>query len=295
MIADFLQARALVVSATTIKSDDWYLSRFVEFLEAQGVAELQGVRVGHLIGYHETLKTTPNRFGRPLSESYIYRAVMLAKVFLVWAREAGVVLLDFSSLQLKRATRKAVVAPGVDQVARLLEAPDVNTPEGLRDRLILECFYTLGIRRRECQALSIEHLDLSAATMLVAGKGKRERLLPLSPRLVELLTRYLWNARLKLRPHPDEAALWVSAQTGRRLGYSYFHHLVVDLCTQLGLKIHPHLLRHACATHLLEAGADLDSIQALLGHKRASSTAHYAKANAVELHAEHARCHPRAK
>jgi integrase/recombinase XerC len=112
---------------------------------------------------------------------------------------------------------------------------------------------------------------------------------------VELLTRYLWNARLKLRPHPDEPALWIAQQTGRRLGYSYLHHLVVDLCTRRGLKIHPHLLRHACATHLLEAGAELEAIQQLLGHKQASSTGIYAQVRPPELAAEFARCHPRAK
>jgi integrase/recombinase XerD len=259
------------------------------------VAEVQAVREEHLARYHEALKTSVNRFGKPVSANYIYRAMMVPKIFLIWAREAGFVLLDFSGFRLQRPTRKAVDVPGVDQVARLLEAPDVGRPEGLRDRLILEFFYTLGVRRRECHGLSIEDLDLKAGTVLVAGKGYRERLLPLSPRLVALLTRYLWNARLKLRPHADETALWISPQTGRRLGYSYLHHLVVDLCAQLGLEMRPHLLRHACATHLLEAGADIDVIQTLLGHKRPASTGIYARVKPLELATEFFKCHPRAR
>ena len=292
---DFLKARALVVSAATVRGDDWYLTRFFQFLRALDVNEVQAVREEHLDRYHQSLKEAVNRFGRPVSASYVYRAMMVPKIFLVWAHEAGLMLLDFSAYRLERPTKKVVVVPSVDQVALLLEAPDADTPEGLRDRLILEFFYTLGVRRRECHSLSISNLDLGAATVLVAGKGYRERLLPLSPRLVELLTRYLWNARLKLRPHPDETALWVSPQTGRRLGYSYLHHLVVDLCAELGLSMRPHLLRHACATHLLEAGADIDVIQTLLGHKRAESTAIYAKVKPLELRTEFARCHPRAK
>ena len=292
---DFLKARALVVSAATVRGDSWYLARFFEFLRGFDVNEVQAVREEHLDHYHAGLKNAVNRFGRPVSANYIYRAMMVPKIFLVWAREAGFVLLDFSGFRLERPTKKAVTVPSVDCVARLLEAPDADTPEGLRDRLILEFFYTLGLRRRECHGLSVGDLDLRAETVLVAGKGYRERLLPLSPRLVELLTRYLWNARLKLRPHPDETALWVSPQTGRRLGYSYLHHLVVDLCAELGLEMRPHLLRHACATHLLEAGADIDVIGTLLGHKRAESTALYTKVKPQELRTEFARCHPRAK
>lgn len=292
---DFLKARALVVSAATVRGDDWYLSRFFEFLRGLGVTEVQAVREEHLDHYHAGLKKAVNRFGRPVSAYYIYRSVMVPKIFLVWAREAGFVLLDFSGYRLEKPAKKPVKVPNVEQVSRLLEAPDAGTPEGLRDALILEFFYTLGVRRRECHGLNVGDLDLRAETVLVAGKRYRERLLPLSPRLVELLTRYLWNARLKLRPHPDETALWVSPQTGRRLGYSYLHHLVVNLGSELGLKMRPHLLRHACATHLLEAGADIEAIQTLLGHKQAGSTAIYAGVKPLELRTEFARCHPRAK
>lgn len=295
LIKAFLEARALYVSASTVRGDDWYLSRFFKFLDSQGVGEAQGVLEEHLARYHEKLKRSVNRFGKPVSESYIHRSLMVPKLFLVWAYEAGFVLLDFSAFKVAEPTRKAVAVPSADQVAILLEAPDIAKPEGLRDRLILEFFYTLGVRRRECHGLSLENINLSAATVVVAGKGYRERLLPLSPRLVELLTRYLWKARLKLRPHPDESALWISPQTGRRLGYSYLHHLVVGLCRELGLEMRPHLLRHACATHLLEAGADLDVIQTLLGHKQASSTGIYARVKPLELRTEFQKCHPRAK
>ena len=288
-------SRALYVSVATVNGDDWYLSRFLAFLEAQGVVEVQAIREDHLSRYQHSLNEAMNRFGRPVSKSYVYRAVMVAKMFFVWAKDAGFILLDFSSFRLEKPTRKPVVVPGIDHVALLLEAPNVETPEGLRDRLIFEFFYTLGLRRRECHGLDIGHLNFEAGTVVVAGKGQRERLLPLSPRLVELLKRYLREARLKLRPHPEETALWIAQQTGRRLGYSYLHRLVVDVCSSLGLKIHPHLLRHACATHLLEAGADLDTIQTLLGHKRATSTSHYAKVKPLELKAEFLRCHPRAK
>ena len=169
LVEEFLLGRALYVSAATVKGDDWYLSRFFGFLEAQGVVEVQAIREDHLSRYQHSLNEAMNRFGRPVSKSYVYRAVMVAKMFLVWAKDAGFVLLDFSSFRLEKPTRKPVVVPGMDQVALLLEAPNVETPEGLRDRLIFEFFYTLGLRRRECHGLDIEHLNFEAGTVVVAG------------------------------------------------------------------------------------------------------------------------------
>ena len=175
-----------------------------------------------------------------------------------------------------------------------MEAPDASCPEGFRDRLILECFYTLGLRRKECHRLDLADLELGAGTLKVMGKGSRERLLPLSPRLVELFKAYLRDGRPALRPSPEESALWVSPQSGRRLGYSTVKQRLDRFGDQVGLKVHPHLLRHACATHLLEGGADVESIAQLLGHKRTDSTSHYAQVKPAEMRSEHARCHPRA-
>lgn len=291
----FLAERALQVSARTVQGDESYLRRFLEFSEELGVDEVRDIDKEHLTRYSLRLRSSPGRRGQPLSGSFLKRAVLVPKLFLSWAREAGYVLLDFSELPLPRESRKLVAVPSVEQVNMLMEAPDLSRPEGLRDRLILECFYTLGLRRQECHRLNVEHLDLGAGTVLVAGKGARERLLPLSPRLTELFKLYLRNARPRLRPHVEEPALWIAAQTGRRLSYESLKQRVKAFCDELGLEITPHRLRHACATHLLEGGADLAHIQELLGHRRASSTEIYTKVRPLELHREHQRCHPRAQ
>ena len=144
LVEEFLLGRALYVSAATVKGDDWYLSRFFGFLEAQGVVEVQAIREDHLSRYQHHLNEAMNRFGRPVSKSYVYRAVMVAKMFLVWAKGAGFHLFDFSSFRLEKPTRKPVVVPGVNQVALLLEAPNVETPEGLRDRLIFRVLLHVG-------------------------------------------------------------------------------------------------------------------------------------------------------
>jgi integrase/recombinase XerD len=205
------------------------------------------------------------------------------------------VLLDFSSFPVTRPLRKLKSIPSVAQVNRLIDAPGTDTPEGLRDALIIEFFYTLGVRSRECIRLDVGHVDLGAGTVRVMGKGSRERLLPMSPRLAALVTRYLRDGRPNLRPHHDEPALWIAAQTGRRLMYSTIKQRLARFGDLQGLKVHPHLLRHACATHLLEAGAEPEHIQKLLGHKSASSTELYAQVRPAELRAEHERHHPRAR
>lgn len=290
----FLAERALQVAANTVQGDEFYLKRFFEFAKGLGVDEVQAVRPEHLASFYFELKSSVNRRGKPFSAGFLKRSIIVPKLFLAWAQQAGFVLLDFGAFPTEKVPRKLVTVPSVEQVELLLEAPDLTTPEGLRDRLLFECFYTLGLRRRECHDLNVEHLDLGAGTVLVAGKGSRERLLPLSPRLVELILRYLRDARPQLRPHADEPALWIAAQTGRRLGYESLKLRVKAFCDELGLDITPHRLRHACATHLLENGADLLHIQTLLGHLRTSSTEIYTKVRPLELHAEHHRCHPRA-
>ncbi len=296
LIEPFLVERRLTVAALTVSKDGHYSQDFVSFLESRGVDEVAAVTEEHLAEYALELRgRLSQRFKRPLSDSTIARALSLARTFLVWARAQGHVLLDFSSFPVTRPLRKLKTIPTIAQVNSLIEAPGTDTPEGLRDALIIEFFYTLGVRSRECIRLDVGHVDLGAGTVRVMGKGSRERLLPMSPRLAALVTRYLRDGRPNLRPHHDEPALWISSQTGRRLQYSTIKQRLARFGDLQGLKMHPHLLRHACATHLLEAGAEPEHIQQLLGHKRADSTERYAQVRPDELQAEHQRSHPRAR
>lgn len=296
LIEPFLTERRLMVTALTVSKDGHYSKDFTSFLESRGVDEVAAVTEEHLAEYALELRgRLSQRFKRPLSDSTIARSLSLARTFLVWARAQGHVLLDFSSFPVTRPLRKLKTIPTVAQVNSLIEAPGTDTPEGLRDALIIEFFYTLGVRSRECIRLDVGHVDLGAGTVRVMGKGSRERLLPMSPRLAALVTRYLRDGRPNLRPHHDEPALWISSQTGRRLQYSTIKQRLARFGDLQGLKMHPHLLRHACATHLLEAGAEPEHIQQLLGHKRADSTERYAQVRPDELQAEHQRSHPRAR
>ena len=294
-MAAFLMMRSQRVAASTVKGDRAYLERFLDYCQEQQVTELQGVRPRHLKSYQLWLQTQPGKNRDRLSDTYIHRSLHIPRLFLMWAREAGHILLDFSSFELPWKSEKLPVVPTQKQMKALIEAPDAETPTGLRDRLILEFFYVLGLRRKESHQLNLDDIDQGHRTVRVLGKGNKERLLPISPGLWGLLEHYFRWGRARLRPYPEEMALWVSPSSGGRVSYSCLRDYVRDYSRALGMEFHPHQLRHACATHLLEAGAELPYIQEFLGHARLSSTQRYTRVRPLELHQEFLRCHPRAR
>lgn len=294
LLEPYLQERALAVSASTVTGDLFHLNRFFGFLKRCRVFHVGKVEFQLLDRYRRELETKPGRRGSPLSQAFKHKALHTVRLFLCWACGAGHTLVDFERYPLPHRTLPEIVVPTVEQVKRLLEAPDSHSPSGRRDRMVLESFYALGLRRRESHRLDIGDLHFTKQTVRVLGKRQRERILPLSDRLCTLLGSYLKESRPRLRPFPDEQALWVSPQTGTRLSYTYLRDIVTRYARELGLQgLYPHVLRHAAATHMLEGGAKLSQIQAFLGHTVPSSTERYAQVTDDELKAEYRRCHPR--
>jgi integrase/recombinase XerD len=296
LLEPYLTERALVVSASTVASDLFYLGRFFEFLDESGLSHVGQTTFETLDRYRRQLDTMPGKRGAPLSKAFKQKALQIPRFFLSWSFREGHTLLDFESYPLPtRRLQDSIEVPTVDQVEKLLELPDTSSPQGRRDRLVLESFYTLGLRRRESHRLYIGDLNFTHQTVRVMGKRSRERILPLSDRLCRLLSDYLKNTRPFLRPLPEEQALWISSQTGKRLCFSSLREVVYRNAEKLGLgRVYPHLLRHAAATHMLEAGAKLEQIQVFLGHTVPASTERYAQVTDEELKREHRRSHPRA-
>lgn len=295
LVDAYLVERSLYVSSSTVTNDIFHLERFFEFLDSRGLDHVGLVSFDHLDAYRRQLETVPGKRGKIVSDTFKHKSLQVPRFFLNWVSCRGLTLVDFSLYPLPHRTANEILVPTVQQVNMLLEAPDPTKPAGWRDRLVLESFYTLGLRRRESHRLSIGDLNFNQQTVRVVGKRQRQRLLPLSDRLCQLLAMYLKEMRPRLRPFPDEQALWISPQSGTRLGFTYLRDIVRRNASRLGLQIYPHLLRHACATHMLEAGATLKHIQAFLGHDSPSSTERYAKVTGPELRKEFDRCHPRAR
>lgn len=180
------------------------------------------------------------------------------------------------------------------QVEALLNAPDVTTPLGLRDRAILELMYASGLRVSEVVELPFEQINLSAGLVQVTGKGAKERIVPVGEVALEWIGRYLRDARPQLVGRKWVPTLFVS-RLGRPMTRQTLWHRVHQLAWVAGIAgtLSPHGLRHAFATHLLNHGADLRTVQLLLGHSDLSTTQIYTHVAKERLHRIHQQHHPR--
>jgi len=179
-------------------------------------------------------------------------------------------------------------------VEALLAAPDIGDPLGMRDRAMLEVLYATGLRVTELVSLSLEQLSLRQGVLRTFGKGSKERLVPLGGEALHWLTRYLREARETLLNGKASDVVFPSRRADLMTRQTFWHRIKLH-ARQAGVaaSISPHTLRHAFATHLLNHGADLRTVQMLLGHSDLSTTqiyTHIARARLQELHAQH---HPR--
>lgn len=187
----------------------------------------------------------------------------------------------------------------LDAVSALVEAPDAATPAGKRDRAILELLYATGIRASELVGLDLGDLDLQEQLIRVIGKGRKERIVPFGRRAAEAIAAYL-QARRELAGRSIQAsggeAVFLNIRGGRLTARS-LGNIVNKHVNRLAqrLKVHPHTLRHTFATHMLDAGADLRSIQEMLGHESLSTTQKYTHVSTEQLVRVYRSAHPRAK
>ena len=179
---------------------------------------------------------------------------------------------------------------------RLLAAAAGETPLEMRDRAIVELLYASGLRVSELCGARLENLDLEQGFIRVVGKGNKQRLVPVGARAREAIERYLRLGRPELVGKRTGGEVFLSVR-GRKLTGQRIWQIMGDLGRRAGLeaKIHPHMLRHSFATHLLEGGADLRIIQELLGHADISTTQIYTHVDSRQLHEAHRRFHPRAR
>ena len=184
----------------------------------------------------------------------------------------------------------------IDQVDALLNEPDTSSAIGIRDRALIELLYATGLRVSELLSLQPQDLRLDAGYLTCLGKGRKERLVPIGGPAVQWVRRYLASARPALLRRRTSAWIFVNARGGVRLTRVGFWKRLKQYARQAGLPgdLSPHVLRHSFATHLLERGADLRSIQTLLGHADLSTTQIYTHILAARLRAVYDDCHPRA-
>jgi integrase/recombinase XerD len=203
---------------------------------------------------------------------------------------------DFTALlDGPKLTRRIPGTLTVEEVERLLAAPVGGDAHALRDRAILELFYSSGLRVTELSGITIQQLDLENGFLRVFGKGSKERVVPIGGRAINALKTYLTAARSHfVKSKKTGSALFLS-ERGTAISRKMLWVLVKKYATRAGLEkaVKPHLLRHSFATHLLGGGADLRAIQDMLGHANLATTQIYTAVDDKRLAGEHAKYHPR--
>ena len=278
------------LSRNTLESYRRDLNKFALWLQQYRKAELLQAThadilafLAHLVVEQKARATSTSRAISSLKRLYQYQ--------LRQNRISVDPTLQIATPKLPRSLPKTLTEQDVEL---LLQAPDVETPLGLRDRTMLEVLYASGLRVSELVGLSIAQVSLDMGVVRVMGKGSKERLVPLGEEALDWLRRYLAEARPALLNAQVSNAMFVTAR-GAGMTRQMFWYLIKRHATHGGLlkPLSPHTLRHAFATHLLNHGADLRVVQLLLGHADISTTqiyTHVARERLKQLHAAH---HPR--
>jgi tyrosine recombinase XerC len=233
---------------------------------------------------------------RGLAKSSVGRKLAAVRGFLDGMLKAGAIEANPAELlPTPKREQRLPRALGREQVAELLDRIPARTPLEIRDRAMFELAYSCGLRAEEIVNLDLSSIDFEGEQVRVLGKGSKERLAPIGEPAQKALRRYLETARHALAESRGPDALFLS-RTGRRLSTSDVRRRLQKWVSELALagRISPHALRHSFATHLLEGGADLRSIQELLGHSSVSTTQVYTRVEPSRLRREYERAHPRA-
>ena len=197
-------------------------------------------------------------------------------------------------LSYPKLEKKLPVFLNIQEVEKLLEAPNISSLFGQRDRAMLELLYSCGLRVSELINLSYHNINIKEEFIRIHGKGNKERILPMGEIAIDYLTAYELNSRPILLKNGQSDSYFLSNR-GKAMSRQNFFYIIKAYATQAGIDkpLSPHSIRHAFATHLVQKGADLRSVQLMLGHSDISSTQLYTHIQNAQLKAQHEKHHPR--
>ena len=274
------------------------LKRYVAFLRSRGIDDLDAVREADVVAYAEWLRTTRDDEGRPrFAPATVARALVAVRGLHGFALDDGITTADptgeVQGGRVPQGIPKALTEP---EVLALLDAVAGDDPLALRDRAALEVLYAGGLRISELVGLERADLDLDDGLARVFGKGRKERIVPIGRPACAAVHDYLRRGRPALeRPQrPPGDPVFLNSRGGR-ISRQACWRMVHDAGVRAGLGdgLSPHVLRHSCATHLLDHGADIRVVQELLGHASLSTTQIYTKVSPERLRSAYVAAHPR--
>lgn len=281
----------LGLSANTRQAYERDLRLFCKTLGFKNSDALVNVNREQITGYMTQLKE------KGLAAATIARKLAAIKAFYRFMTAEG--YMDANPAEVVEAGTKGIKLPRVlseDEVVRLLNQPDITTEEGFRDRTMLEVLYATGMRVSELINLTLERVDLNMKYIIAFGKGSKERIVPLGSVAAEFLQQYLEKVRPKLTHAGRNTNIVFLAFGGHELTRQRFWQIIRAYGRKANINkaLTPHILRHSFATHLLDNGADLRSVQELLGHSDISTTQIYTHLTNKRLRDIYAKAHPRA-
>jgi integrase/recombinase XerD len=325
LVEDFLQylRHERGQSDNTAKTYAALLGKFTAWAENQGLADWRNVELKHLMSFlsHERMRNalvgrppspvgslrcadrTPQRgvpthknSSRRLSGESVYLEIAALRAFYKFAENEKLLPANIAeNLSLPRRWKRLPKALSNDEIKKLLEPENPETPESLCDQAVLELAYASGLRLSELKNLRLEQLHLDAGFINVIGKGNKERVVPVGRTAVAALNRFIEVGRPKLVTPKSPANVFLTKRGTPFASVTLWLH-IKNRVRRAGVErnMTPHMLRHSFATHLLEHGADLRVIQELLGHANISTTEVYTHVTGNRLREIHRKFHPRA-
>ena len=292
-------AHIRIVRTGSEDTEDAYrrdVTRFLTYLEEEEVSSLEDVTQEQVSDYIMKLRLG-DIGGEPLSNASYARSLSALKSFYRYLnRSEGIQSNPVRVFKGVKTRRHLPEYLTFDQMETMLNSFDLRDPAEIRDRCILEVMYACGLRVSECAGLLIRNINLSEGYLIVLGKESKERMVPIYPRCVQLIRLYLANSRpVFVKPGKEHGILFVS-QRGAPITSRSIQLLcdrTAEKCS-LPVHVHPHMIRHSFATHLLDNGADLRVVQELLGHENLSTTQIYTHVTQDRLEKVVEKAHPNA-
>jgi integrase/recombinase XerD len=277
------------LSKNTIEAYSHGLNRFLDHLRKKGIPEIREVGKFDVRVFLLVLKK------KNLSAKTIVRNLVAIRTFFRFLIQEGI--LGTNPIEDLESPKVAKTLPEIltlKEIEQLLEQPNLKTPLGMRDRAMLEILYATGMRVSELTHLPTHQVNLEGGYVLLYGKGSKERVVPLGSEAMKWITLYLKKSRGVLAKGKESPFLFIN-RSGKGMSRQRFWKNLKDYARRAGLRkrISPHLLRHSFASHLLERGADLRSVQMMLGHVDISTTQIYTHVTGERLKKIHQRYHPR--
>lgn len=295
LVTQYEEHLALVrnLSDNSIRGYVTDLESFLKHMEKLGIVEFNQLEIEHIRSWLANLQSTG------VARATLTRRIVSIRAFTNWAAANGWLTSDLgANLSVPKPHKVLPEVLNVNEAATVIKALEVKAVEepnaiNIRDLAIVEVLYGSGIRVSELCGLNLADIDYTRNTLNVIGKAGKQRVVPLGIPAIKALSNYLTNARAELLNQLSDSAVFLGLR-GKRIDQRTARQVVYDAMQAVGASMGPHGLRHTAATHLLEGGADLRTVQEILGHASLSTTQIYTHVSPERLQSAFKQAHPRA-